>query len=119
MYHLRDENGQTATQVMFSTNREFLHDNPTCWIHQTTDQLEEKDPKTTLRPFASVAYGMLGDLDLSYQILRMHPSVIDVILEQRENAVEENNDRKRNAEEKDLDNYNKKKKGEVLNEATA
>ena len=109
MYHLRDENGRTVTQVMYSTNRTFLHDNPTIWINQSTDQLEEKDPKTKLRPFASVAYGMLGDLDLSYQILRKHPSVIDVILEQRENVVDANNSNKRSAEDT-IDQDNKKKK---------
>ncbi|GFH49553.1 predicted protein [Chaetoceros tenuissimus] len=94
---------------MFSTNREFLHDNPTCWINQNTDQLEEQDPKTTLRPFASVAYGMLGDLDLSYKILRKHPSVIDVILEQGENAEDANNNKKRSAEDA-FHKGNKKKK---------
>ena len=54
MYYLRDEIGRTPTQVMLSMNRALLFDNPTFWINQTTDQLEEKDPKTTLRPFASV-----------------------------------------------------------------
>ncbi|GFH56805.1 hypothetical protein CTEN210_13281 [Chaetoceros tenuissimus] len=117
MFRLRDENGRTPTQVMFSMNREFLQDHQTCWINQTTDQLEEKDPKTTLRPFASVAYGMLGDLDLSYQILRMHPSVIDVILEQREELADANNAKKRNVEE-NPNHCNKKKKGEESAEAT-
>ncbi|GFH56804.1 hypothetical protein CTEN210_13280 [Chaetoceros tenuissimus] len=117
MYHLRDENGRTQTQVMFSMNRTFLQENPSFWINQSTDQLEEKDPKTTLRPFASVAYGMLGNLNLSYQILRKHPSVIDVILEQRENAVDESNDKKRSAEA-DLEQNNKKKKREETAEAT-
>ncbi|GFH56809.1 hypothetical protein CTEN210_13285 [Chaetoceros tenuissimus] len=108
MFHLRDENGRTPTQVMLAMNRKFLYDNPSHWIHQTADQLEEKDPKTTLRPFASVAYGILGDLDLSYQILLKHPSVIDVILEEREEVVDENNDKKRNAE--DALGLDKKKK---------
>ena len=109
MFHLRDENGRTPTQVMLAMNREFLYDNPSLWIYQTTDQLEEKDPKTTLRPFASVAYGMLGDLNLSYQILRKHPSVIDVILEQRENVEDAKNSNKRSAEDA-IDQDNKKKK---------
>ncbi|GFH57192.1 hypothetical protein CTEN210_13668 [Chaetoceros tenuissimus] len=117
MFYLRDRNGRTPTQVMFSMNREFLNANPTFWINQTTDQLEEKDPKTTLRPFASVAYGILGDLNLSYQILRKHPSVIDVILEQREDAVDANNNRKRSAED-DLDHDNKKPKDEERAEVT-
>lgn len=68
MFYIRDQNGRTPIQVMFSMNREFLTDNHTFWINQTTDQLEkEKDPKTTLRPFASVAYGMLADFNLSHQ----------------------------------------------------
>ena len=119
MFRLRDENGRTPTQVMFSMNREFLQENPTFWINQTADQLEEKDPKTRLRPFASVAYGMLGDLDLSYQILRMHPSVIDVILEQREELADANNTKKRNAEEQDLEHSKRNKKEEETTEATA
>lgn len=117
MYHLRDQNGRTPTQVMFSMNREFLNANNTCWINQTTDQLEEKDPKTTLRPFASVACGMLGDVNLSYQILRKHPSVIDVILEQREDVVDTNNDRKRSAEN-NFDHDNKKRKDKESAEIT-
>lgn len=109
MYHLHDENGRTATQVMLSMNRDFLQENTTCWVNQSTDQLEEKDPRTLLRPFASVAHGMSGDLDLSYQILRKHPSVIDVIMEQRDNVADASNERKRNAEE-NLEHDKKKKK---------
>lgn len=84
LYHLRDDKGRTITQVMLSSKKSFLKANPTFWINLRADQLEEKDPITSLRPFAAVAVGNDNDFNLSYQILRQHPSVMDVIFEQRE-----------------------------------
>ncbi|GFH56803.1 hypothetical protein CTEN210_13279 [Chaetoceros tenuissimus] len=84
MCHLRDEYGRTVTQAMLSHGRGLLNKNPMIWTSLQTDQMEEKDPQTTLRPFAAVATGEDCDLNLSYQLLRKHPSVMEVILEQRE-----------------------------------
>lgn len=99
LYHLRDEHGQTLTQTMFAKKRDYLEENPMLWMNLSSDQLEEKDPYTTLRPFAAVASGDEGKLDLSFSILRKHPSVLDVIWEERVKMTIGKKGKKRNAEE--------------------
>lgn len=66
------------------TSAKALRLHPIVWVNLNTDQLEEKDPASTLRPFAAIAAGRDSDLNLSYQILRQHPSVINVIQEERD-----------------------------------
>jgi hypothetical protein len=41
------------------------------------DQVQEKDPITTLYPFAAVACGEDGDLERSFELLRRQPGVLD------------------------------------------
>ncbi|GFH56806.1 hypothetical protein CTEN210_13282 [Chaetoceros tenuissimus] len=98
LYHLRDEEGRTLTQVMLSKKRDYLEENAMLWMNLSTDQLEEKDPHTTLRPFAAVASGDDANLDLSFRILRKHPSIMEVILEQREKMAIKMKNKKRKAQ---------------------
>ncbi|GFH56808.1 predicted protein [Chaetoceros tenuissimus] len=88
MNRLRDKDGRTVTQKIL-TSAKALRVHPMVWVNLSTDQLEEKDPATTLRPFAAIAAGKDSDLNLSYQILRQHPSVIDVIQEERDKMYRE------------------------------
>ncbi|GFH56802.1 predicted protein [Chaetoceros tenuissimus] len=86
MLELRDEQGRSVIQVLLSssTGRELLKKNPTIWVRMRTEELEEMDPTNSLQPFAAVAANTDGDLNLSYQMFRQHPSVMDSILEKKE-----------------------------------
>ncbi|GFH48851.1 predicted protein [Chaetoceros tenuissimus] len=43
------------------------------------DEICEKDPVTTLYPFAAVASGDYGDLEKSFYLLRRQPGVLDEV----------------------------------------
>lgn len=43
----------------------------------TDDQIREKDPVTSLYPFAAVASGEDGDLEKTFYLLRRQPGVLE------------------------------------------
>lgn len=77
--HLRDENGRTITQLLLSSSagREILEKNPLSYMRLNVVEIEAKDPLTTLKPFAAVASGNDGKLNISFQLLRQNPTVLD------------------------------------------
>lgn len=77
-YHSRDDQGRSVIQILLSTTsgRDLLKKNPALWTTLKWTQLEEKDPLTSLIPFAAIASDNDGILNLSYQFLRQHPPVL-------------------------------------------
>ena len=43
----------------------------------TDNQIQEKDPVTTLFPFAAMTVGEHADIEKYFYLLRRHPSVMD------------------------------------------
>ncbi|GFH43960.1 hypothetical protein CTEN210_00434 [Chaetoceros tenuissimus] len=75
--HLRDHNGRSLHQALLSAGPEVMNENDILFAMLTDNQIREKDPVTTLYPFAAMAVGEHADLDSCFYLLRRHPSVMD------------------------------------------
>ncbi|GFH43958.1 hypothetical protein CTEN210_00432 [Chaetoceros tenuissimus] len=75
--HLRDHDGRSLHQVLLTAGPEVMNENKILFAMLTDNQIREKDPVTTLYPFAAMAVGENADLDSCFYLLRRHPSVLD------------------------------------------
>ena len=76
-FHLRDHHGRSLHQAIMAAGAKCIEDNCIICSSLSDDQVQEKDPITTLYPFAAVACGEDGDLERSFELLRRHPGVLD------------------------------------------
>lgn len=76
-YQLRDDNRRTLHQAILATGPEVMNDNGFLFAALSDDQIREKDPVTTLYPFAAMAVGSEADLKKSFYLLRREPGVLD------------------------------------------
>ncbi|GFH49883.1 hypothetical protein CTEN210_06359 [Chaetoceros tenuissimus] len=97
-YHLKDHNGRSLHQALLAAGPDIMNGNDLLFASLSDNQIQEKDPITTLYPFAAMAVGEHADLEKSFYLLRRHPSV----LERRQRATESHRSsrkKKRKAEE--------------------
>ena len=87
-YHLKDHNGRTLHQALLAAGPEVMKKHGLLFASLSDNQIQEKDPITTLHPFAAMAVGEHADLDKCYYLLRRQPSVLE-----KHTRIE--NDRKR------------------------
>ena len=83
-YHLKDHNGRSFHQAILVAGPDVMNANDLLFASLSDNQIQEKDPNTTLYPFAAMAVGEHADLEKSFYLLRRHPSV----LERRQRATE-------------------------------
>ena len=76
-FHLRDHHGRSLHQAIMAAGGQCIEDNCIIFSSLSDDQVQEKDPITTLYPFAAVASGEDGDLERSFELLRRQPGVLD------------------------------------------
>ncbi|GFH44078.1 hypothetical protein CTEN210_00552 [Chaetoceros tenuissimus] len=74
---LRDHHGRSLQQAVLAAGPDIMNANNFLFPMLTDDQIREKDPITTLYPFASMAVGEDADLEKSFYLLRRHPSVLE------------------------------------------
>ncbi|GFH46510.1 hypothetical protein CTEN210_02984 [Chaetoceros tenuissimus] len=75
--NLRDHNNRSLIQAILAAGGKSVKENPNAFAFMSDDQICEKDPVTTLYPFAAVASGEDGDLEKSFYLLRRQPGVLD------------------------------------------
>ncbi|GFH44094.1 hypothetical protein CTEN210_00568 [Chaetoceros tenuissimus] len=76
-YHLKDHNGRTLQQAVLAAGPDIMNKNDMILASLTDNQIQTKDPITTLYPFAAMAVGEHADLEQCYYLLRRQPSVMD------------------------------------------
>ncbi|GFH44098.1 hypothetical protein CTEN210_00572 [Chaetoceros tenuissimus] len=76
-YHLQDHNGRTLHEAVLAAGPDIMNKNDILLATLTDNQIQTKDPITTLYPFAAMAVGEDADLEQSYYLLRRKPSVMD------------------------------------------
>lgn len=76
-YHLKDHNGRTLQQAVLAAGPDIMNANDILLATLSDDQIQTKDPITTLYPFAAMAVGKKADLEQSFYLLRRQPSVLD------------------------------------------
>ncbi|GFH57579.1 hypothetical protein CTEN210_14055 [Chaetoceros tenuissimus] len=74
---LRDHNGRSLHQVLMAAGPNVMNEHWLLFAMLTDNQIQEKDPITTLYPFAAMAVGEHADLQSCFYLLRRHPSVMD------------------------------------------
>ncbi|GFH44095.1 hypothetical protein CTEN210_00569 [Chaetoceros tenuissimus] len=74
---LKDHHGRTLQQAVLAAGPNVMNEHDYLFAMLTDDQIREKDPVTTLYPFAAMAVGEHADLKKSFYLLRRHPSVLD------------------------------------------
>ncbi|GFH43951.1 hypothetical protein CTEN210_00425 [Chaetoceros tenuissimus] len=74
---LKDHNGRSLQQAILAAGPELMNENKLLFAMLTDDQIQEKDPVTTLFPFAAMAVGEHADLEKCFYLLRRYPSVMD------------------------------------------
>ncbi|GFH43955.1 predicted protein [Chaetoceros tenuissimus] len=75
--NLKDHNGRSLQQAILAAGPNVMNENEVLFAMLTDDQIQEKDPITTLFPFAAMAVGEHADLYRCFYLLRRHPSVMD------------------------------------------
>lgn len=76
-YNLRDHNNRSLIQAILAAGAKVVNEHLTVFASMSDDQICEKDPLTTLYPFAAVASGEDGDLEKIFYLLRRQPGVLD------------------------------------------
>ncbi|GFH44075.1 hypothetical protein CTEN210_00549 [Chaetoceros tenuissimus] len=74
---LKDHHGRSLQQAVLAAGPDIMNANNFLFPMLTDDQVREKDPITTLYPFAAMAVGENADLEKSFYLLRRHPSVLE------------------------------------------
>ncbi|GFH59706.1 predicted protein [Chaetoceros tenuissimus] len=74
---LRDHNGRTLHQAVLAAGPMIVKKNAVLFTQLQDSQILEKDPITTLFPFAAMAVGEHGDLHKCFELLRRQPSVLE------------------------------------------
>ncbi|GFH57156.1 hypothetical protein CTEN210_13632 [Chaetoceros tenuissimus] len=76
-YSLKDHNGRTLHQAVLAAGPDIMNKNNMILASLSDDQIQTKDPITTLFPFAAMAVGEHADLENTFYLLRRQPSVMD------------------------------------------
>ena len=76
-YNLRDHNNRSLIQAILAAGAKVVNEHVTVFASMSDEQICEKDPVTTLFPFAAVASGEDGDLENSFYLLCRQPGVLD------------------------------------------
>ncbi|GFH44099.1 hypothetical protein CTEN210_00573 [Chaetoceros tenuissimus] len=76
-YHLKDQNNRTLHQAVLAAGPDVMNLNKQLFASLSDAQIREKDPVTTLYPFAAMAVGEHADLKNTFYLLRRYPSVLD------------------------------------------
>ncbi|GFH61919.1 hypothetical protein CTEN210_18395 [Chaetoceros tenuissimus] len=76
-YNLKDHNGRTLHQTVLAAGPDVMNANDILLATLTDNQIQTKDPITTLYPFAAMAVGEHADLENTFYLLRRLPSVMD------------------------------------------
>ncbi|GFH57169.1 hypothetical protein CTEN210_13645 [Chaetoceros tenuissimus] len=76
-YGLKDHNGRTLHQAVLAAGPDIMNKNNMILASLSDDQIQSKDPITTLFPFAAMAVGEHADLENTFYLLRRQPSVMD------------------------------------------
>ena len=76
-YHLKDHNRRTLHQAVLAAGANVMKKNDMILASLTDNQIQTKDPITTLYPFAAMAVGEHADLEQCFYLLRRQPSVMD------------------------------------------
>ncbi|GFH43961.1 hypothetical protein CTEN210_00435 [Chaetoceros tenuissimus] len=74
---LKDHNGRSLHQVLLAAGPKVMNEYGLLFATLTDEQIQEKDPISTLFPFAAMAVGEHADLEKCFYLLRRHPSVLD------------------------------------------
>ena len=74
---LRDLRSRSLQQAVLAAGPDIMNANNFLFPMLTDDQIREKDPITTLYPFAAMAVGENADLEKSFYLLHRHPSVLE------------------------------------------
>ncbi|GFH44073.1 hypothetical protein CTEN210_00547 [Chaetoceros tenuissimus] len=76
-FYLKDHNGRTVHQAVLAAGPDIMRKNDILLSSLTDNQIQTKDPITTLYPFAAMAVGEHADLENTFYLLRRQPSVMD------------------------------------------
>ena len=76
-YQLKDHNGRSLHQAVLAAGPDVMNANKQLFASLLDEQIQEKDPVTTLFPFAAMSVGEHADLDQCFYLLRRHPSVLE------------------------------------------
>ena len=76
-YHLKDHNGRTLHQALLAAGPQVMKKHGLLFASLSDNQIQAKDPITTLYPFATMAVGEHADLEKCYYLLRRQPSVLE------------------------------------------
>ncbi|GFH57203.1 hypothetical protein CTEN210_13679 [Chaetoceros tenuissimus] len=76
-YHLKDHDGRTLQQSILAAGPEVMNVHDELFASLTDDQIQMKDPVTTLFPFAAMAVGEHADLEKCFYMLLRQPSVLE------------------------------------------
>ncbi len=76
-YHLKDHNGRTLHQAVLAAGADVMNKNDMILASLSDNQIQTKDPITSLYPFAAMAVGEHADLEQCYYLLGRQPSVMD------------------------------------------
>lgn len=76
-YHLKDHNNRTLHQAVLAAGPDVMNANSLLLASLTDDQLQTRDPITTLYPFAAMAVGEHAKLGDIFDRLRRQPSVLE------------------------------------------
>ncbi|GFH56673.1 predicted protein [Chaetoceros tenuissimus] len=82
---VRDHNDRSLIQAIVAAGAKSVRENSSSFALMTNEQIYEKDPVTSLYPFAAVARGEDGDLDKTFYLLNCEPSVVDEIVDHLQN----------------------------------
>ena len=74
---LKDHNGRSLHQAILAAGPKVMNEYGLLFATLTDEQIQEKDPITTLFPFVAMAVGEHADLEKSFYLLRRYPSVMD------------------------------------------
>ena len=64
-------------QAVLAAGPDVMNKNDMILVSLSDNQIQTKDPITTLYPFAAMAVGKHADLEQCYYLLRRQPSVMD------------------------------------------
>ncbi|GFH44079.1 hypothetical protein CTEN210_00553 [Chaetoceros tenuissimus] len=76
-YDLKDHNARTLHQAVLAAAPDVMKKNHMILASLSDNQIQTKDPVTTLYPFAAMAVGEHADLETTFHLLRRQPSVMD------------------------------------------
>ena len=97
-YHLKDHNGRTLHQTILAAGPDIMNANDILLTTLTDNQIQTKDPNTTLYPFAAMAVGEHADLESTFYLLRRQPSVMDRHSRSESNSIRNRRRKKRKVE---------------------